>query len=55
MKLRRNVVTALLTAVLVCVPTLLPEGVKIAAATGLILSLQGRLKEFQKGGHRCEG
>jgi len=40
-------------ALLVCVPTLLPEGLKIAAATGLILSLQGRLKAFQKGGHRC--
>lgn len=35
-------------------PTLVGEVLKIAAATGLILSLGGRMKDLEKGGYRRE-
>ena len=41
-------------ALLAVAPALLGEPIKIMAATGLMVSLRGRMKELKKGGHRRE-
>lgn len=47
--------TTLHWALLTIAPALVGEGLKMIAATGLILSLRGRMSELRKGGHRREG